>query len=264
VALSMPMSEDHQYLRQSLVPELLNRLAYNTARKQTDIALFETGSVFLTKEKHLTEQPHEQLRLTGAATGNWVNHPWQGENKEVDFFVIKGVLEELFRYLNKQVSFEQAVLSDMHPGRCATISVDGNTIGFIGQVHPTYAKGIDLKATYVFDLNLEYLLKTSPEVEYQQIAKYPSILRAIAFVMDKSVLAGNIKEEIKKIGSPLVQKVEVFDVYTGNHLDSGKKSVAYNIHYQDKEKTLTDTEVDQSMETIISTINNKYGTYVRS
>ncbi|HLR22253.1 MAG TPA: phenylalanine--tRNA ligase subunit beta [Pseudogracilibacillus sp.] len=265
IALSMPMSEDHQYLRQSLIPELLNRLAYNTARKQTDIALFETGSVFLTKEKQLTEQPHEQLRLTGAATGNWVSHPWQGENKEVDFFVIKGVLEELFRYLNKQVSFEQAVLPDMHPGRCATINVDGNTIGFLGQVHPSYAKSIDLKATYIFDLNLEYLLKaSSTEIEYQQIAKYPSILRDIAFVMDESVLAGNIKEEIKMIGSPLVKKVEVFDVYTGDHLDSGKKSVAYNIHYQDKEKTLTDTEVDQSLETIISTINNKYGTYVRS
>src|SRR5699024_11373129 len=78
------------------------------------------------------------------------------ENKEVDFFVIKGVLEELFRYLNKQVSFEQAVLPDMHPGRCATINIDGNTIGFLGQVHPSYAKSIDLKATYIFDLNLEY------------------------------------------------------------------------------------------------------------
>src|SRR5699024_3161176 len=122
IALSMSMSEDHKYLRQSLISALLNRLAYNTARKQTGIAVFETGSVLLTKEKQLTEQPHEQLRLTGAATGNWISHPWQGENKEVDFFVIKGVLEELFRYLNKQVSFEQAVLPDMHPGRCATIN----------------------------------------------------------------------------------------------------------------------------------------------
>src|SRR5699024_4131866 len=119
IALSMPMSEDHQYLRQSLIPELLNRLAYNTARKQTDIALVATGSVFLMKEMPSTEQPHEHHRLTGDAQGNWVSHPWQGENKEVDFFVIKGALEELFRYVNKQVSFEQAVLPDMHPGRCA-------------------------------------------------------------------------------------------------------------------------------------------------
>src|SRR5699024_4456226 len=152
----------------------------------------------LTKEKQLTEQPHEQLRLTGAATGNWISHPCHGENKEVDVFVIKGVLEELFRYLNKQVSFDQVVFPYMHPVLCVTINIDVNTIGFLGQVHPSYAKYIDLKATYIFDLNLEYLLKaSSTEIEYQQIAKYPSILRDIAFVMDESVLAGNIKEEIK-------------------------------------------------------------------
>src|SRR5699024_3578230 len=223
------------------------------------------GLVFLRQEAQLTEQPLEQLRLRGPATGNSVSQIWHGENNEVDFSAIIHALEALFRYLNKQVSFEQADLPDMHPGRCATLHDDGNTIGILCQVHASYANSIDLKATYIFDLNLEYLLKaSSTEIEYQQFAKYPSILRDITFVMDESVLAGNIKEEIKMIGSPLVKKVEVFDVYTGDHLDSGKKSVAYNIHYQDKEKTLTDTEVDQSLETIISTINNKYGTYVRS
>src|SRR5699024_1193751 len=112
---------------------------------------------------------------------------------------------------------------------------------------------------------LEYLLKaSSTEIEYQQIAKYPSILRDIALVMDESVLAGNIKEEIKMIGSQLDKNGEEYDGNTRDDIDSVKNSVAYNIHYQDKEKTLTDTEVDQSLETIISTINNKYGTYVRS
>lgn len=265
VALSMPMSEDHQYLRQSLVPELLNRLAYNTARKQTDIALFETGTVFLTKEKTLTKQPQEQPRLAGAITGNWVDHPWQGANKEVDFYVIKGVMEALFRYLNRSVSFEASRLIDMHPGRCAVMKVDGETIGFLGQVHPTYAKNIDLKETYVFDLNLEYLLKTSTlDLDYQAIAKYPSIMRDIAFVMDQHTLAGEIKDKIESIGAPLVKKVDIFDVYTGEHLDSNKKSIAYNIHYQDPDKTLTDAEVDQSMEAIITTINKAYDTYVRS
>src|SRR5699024_8974149 len=146
-------------------------------------------------EKQLTEQPHEQLRLTGAATGNWISHPWQGENKEVDFFVIKGVLEELFRYLNKQVSFEQAVLPDMHPGRCAPIHIEGNTIGFVGQVHPSYAESIHLKTTYIYDLNLESLIQvSSTEGENQQIAKYPASIRDTAVVMDESVLAGNIKK----------------------------------------------------------------------
>src|SRR5699024_1768748 len=157
------------------IAELLSGLAYSPGRRQTDIALFVPGSAVLRREKQLTHHPPEQLRLAGAATGNCRSQPWQGQHKEVDFFVINGVMEDSFRYLNKQVSFEQAVLPDMHPGRCATINVDGNTIGFLGQVHPSYAKSIDLKATYIFDLNLEYLLKaSSTEIEYQQIAKYPS------------------------------------------------------------------------------------------
>ena len=265
IKLSMPMSEDHQYLRQSLLPELLNRLSYNVARKQTDVALFEAGSIFLTKEEVLIKQPTEQLRLAGAITGNLLNHPWQKEIKPIDFYAVKGVLEALFDYLNRHVTFEQTSLPDMHPGRCATIKVDEDIIGFLGQVHPSYANNIDLKTTFVFDLNLEYLLKTrTTDIQYERIAKYPSIVRDVAFVMDQETLAGDIKEKITVIGAPLVKKVEVFDVYTGNNLDEAKKSVAYNIHFQDVEKTLTDEEVDQSMEEIMSEVNQAFNAYVRS
>src|SRR5699024_11349732 len=92
-SLAMPMSEDHQYLRLSMLSELLNRLSYNVARKQADVALYELGSVFLTEEAKVTKQPKEQSRLAGAITGTWVNHPWQQEVKQVDFYVLKGILE---------------------------------------------------------------------------------------------------------------------------------------------------------------------------
>lgn len=265
VELAMPMSEDHQYLRLSLLPELLARLTYNVARKQNNLAIYEAGSVFLTEEKTLTSQPNEQLRLSGAITGDWMLHPWQGERKQVDFYVVKGIMEGLFRYINRHITFEQATLSEMHPGRCAIMKVDGNTIGFLGQVHPAYAKTHDLKDTYVFDLDLAYLLKTTQiEHRYTPIAKYPSILRDVAFVVEQEVAAGAIKKEIERIGAPLVKRVEAFDVYTGDTIGEHEKSIAFNIHYQDPEKTLTDKEVEENFNKVIEEINNIFDAHVRS
>src|SRR5699024_11063298 len=159
VKLAMPLSEDHEYLRLSILPELLNRLSYNVARKQNDVALYEVGSVFLSKEKKVTQQPKEHMRLAGAITGTWLNHKWQQDVKKVDFYVVKGIVEGLFRYLNVEEIYEQVQIEGMHPGRCATVQVDGEVIGFLGEIHPTLAKEKDLKDTFVFDLNIEKLLK---------------------------------------------------------------------------------------------------------
>ena len=265
ISLSMPMSEDHQYLRLSLLPELLNRLTYNVARKQANVALYEIGSIFLSEEETLTKQPKEHPRLAGAITGTWVDHKWQQEVKPVDFFVVKGIVEGLFRYLNIEQTYEQAVIDDMHPGRCAKILVNGKTVGFLGQIHPNLAKEKDLKETYVFDIDFEYLLQMErPELTYEVIPKYPSILRDVALVVKKDVLAGDLKEEIEKVGAPLVKHVEAFDVYTGENVGEDEKSVAYNIHFQDPEKTLTDEEVDASFKEIVEVLGEKFGASVRS
>ncbi len=265
IALAMPMSEDHHYLRRSLLPELLNRLTYNVARKQKDVALYEVGSVYLTEETALTKQPVEQLRLAAAMTGTWVNHPWQMDVKQTDFYVLKGILEGLFGYINRHVHFTQANIPDMHPGRCANIEVDGKVIGFMGQVHPAYAKERDLKDTFVFELNVAYLLETTHMVHYyESVPKYPSVLRDIAFVVKEDVAAGAIKAEMERVGAPLVKKVEAFDLYRGDNVAEDEKSVAFNVHYQDPEKTLTDKEVDESFQELIQAVNEKFSAYVRS
>lgn len=264
VKLAMPLSADHEYLRLSILPELLNRLSYNLARKQSDLALYEIGSVFLSDEEKLTKQPKEHLRLAGAITGTWVNHKWQEDVQPVDFYVVKGILEGLFRYLNLSESYVAAQLDNMHPGRTATIEVNGETVGFFGQIHPKLAKEKDLKDTYVFDLNLEKLLRIDRgELEYETVPKYPSILRDIAFVVKEDVQAGDIQSEIKALGAPLVKAVEAFDVYRGESIKEDEKSIAFNVHYQDPEKTLTDEEVDESFDKIVEAINEKFSAYVR-
>ncbi|SET43906.1 phenylalanyl-tRNA synthetase beta subunit [Oceanobacillus limi] len=264
VELAMPMSEDHKYLRLSILPELLQSVAYNRARNQSDVAYYEIGSVFLTKEKELTTQPNEQLRLAGALTGKWLEHPWQQEVKPVDFYVIKGIVEGLFDQLQMPVDFDQAIIPDMHPGRCATISMDGEVIGFLGQLHPTLEKEMSLKETYVFDINMEAVIGAYSNVpNYSQIPKYPSISRDVAFIMDDNVKAGDVKEIIESTGTPLVKQVQIFDLYKGDNLPEGKKSVAYNLLYQDPEKTLKDDEVEESFQKIIQTVNDIFDAYVR-
>lgn len=265
VSLAMPMSADHQYLRLSMLPELLNRLSYNVARKQADVALYEVGSIFLSEEEKVTKQPTEHARIAGAITGKWVDHKWQGETKEVDFFVIKGIVEGLFDFVNLDVTYEQAQVEGMHPGRCAIVKADGQTIGFLGQVHPNIAKEKDLKESYVFDLDMQYIVNaTRKELVYTRVPKYPSILRDVALVVDETVAAGDIQAAIKEAGAPLVQSVEAFDLYLGDNLGEGKKSLAFNIHFQDPEKTLTDEEVDASFENIVKQMNERFQAKIRS
>lgn len=265
VRLSKPMSEDHAYLRVSMIPELLGTIGYNRARNQADIAYYEIGSVFLTDEKELTKQPEENVRLAGVVTGNIIDHKWQQEKKEVDFYTVKGLVEQLFNYLRIPVTFKQATIEDMHPGRCATVSIGEEVIGHIGQVHPRVAKDFDCTDTYLFDLNFDGMLAAHKQVEqFTQIPKYPAITRDVAFIVDTDVIAGDMLEAIREAGAPLVTKVEVFDVYEGEHLEADKKSIAYHLHYQDPTKTLKDKDVDVLHKKIVEHVNETFDAFVRS
>lgn len=265
VELSMPMSEDHKYLRLSILPELLQSLAYNRARAESNVAYYEIGSVFVTDEQTITKQPQEKLRLSGALTGKWTSHKWQQEHKVVDFFVVKGILEGLFNYLKLPVEFKQDKLDDLHPGRCATLFVDDRLIGFMGQLHPSLAKQMDLKETYVFDLNLELLLSLYDHtLSYKKIPRYPSVTRDVAFVVDKDIFANDIKQTIQTSGISYVRDIEVFDVYEGENLPEDKKSIAYSIHFQHPDQTLTDEVIDSSFDKIVHLINSKYDASIRA
>lgn len=265
IQLAMPMSEDHKYLRLSILPELLQSLAYNHARNQTDLAYYEFGKVFVSDEAITIKQPDEKLRLAGALTGKWLEQPWQQEKKTVDFYLVKGIMEGLFSHLQIPVTFKQAKLPDMHPGRCATIQIDNEVIGFIGQIHPQLQKNMDLKETYVFDVNIEKVLAAYSNIPtYNDIPKYPSITRDIAFILDEKISAGTVKAKIEENGAPLVKSVQIFDVFQGGNLPEGKKSIAYSLLYQNPEKTLTDDEIEVSYQEIIETINKQFNGYVRS
>ncbi|WP_152654801.1 phenylalanine--tRNA ligase subunit beta [Oceanobacillus sp. CFH 90083] len=265
VGLAMPMSEEHSHLRLSLIPEMLRVVQHNVARTQTDLAYFEIGKVFVSREEKVTKQPIENLHVAGALTGLWHNHPWQQEKQPVDFYVAKGIIEGLFAHLELDVTFVQTKMADMHPGRCAEIRLNNKGIGYVGQIHPLTAKGYDVKETYVFEINLESVFSVHQLIpSFTDIPRYPSVTRDIAFILDMDVPAGNVQEVIKEIGAPLVKEVSIFDVYQGEHMEEGKKSVAYRLLYQDPSRTLKDDEVDASYQAIIEKVNKQFGSYVRS
>jgi phenylalanyl-tRNA synthetase beta chain len=264
IRLAMPMSEDRSILRLSIMPQLLEVLKYNSARQNDSLAVYETGAVFLANGNEVL--PEEQEHLAGAITGLWHSHSWQGEKKAVDFYVLKGILEGLFAKLGltESVTYVQAKVDNMHPGRTAEIHLNGERIGFVGQVHPTMQKELDLKDTYVFELSLKAILEeaTAP-LRYSGIPRFPSITRDIALVVDKETIAGVLQDIIQTAGGKLLKEVTVFDLYEGERMEEGKKSIAYSLKYMDPERTLTDEEVTKVHNKVLEALKEQAGAVLR-
>ncbi len=264
VRLAMPMSEERSELRLSLLPHLLESISYNIARKNENIALYEVGSIFIPNEKG--QLPTEIAHLAAVMTGLSLHHPWQGEKKVVDFFVLKGIVEGLADILGlkNRVTYVAAKRNDMHPGRTANILLDGNVIGYIGQVHPETEKELDINATYVFELSLQALLDANTEeVIYQQVPRFPAMTRDMALVVDKSVNAGAVQRAIMEAGGKLLKEVSIFDVYEGDKVEVGKKSIAFSLRYFDPERTLTDEEVAKAHSKVLEAVEQEFGAALR-
>lgn len=264
VKLAMPMSEERSVLRQSLVPHLLEVLQYNVARQNDTIALYETGTVYLNNNG--SELPTEREHVAGAITGLWHSQLWQGEKKQLDFFVAKGILEGLFEKLGltEQVVYQAATVDGMHPGRTASVSLNGEYIGYVGQVHPTVEQNHDIKATYVFELSLKALLEAAvAPIAYTSIPRFPSITRDIALVVDKGTVAGDIQAIITEAGGKLLKEVSVFDLYEGDRMEEGKKSIAFSLKYFDPAKTLTDEDVTKAHTKVLDAVKEKAGAELR-
>ncbi|WP_449537195.1 phenylalanine--tRNA ligase subunit beta [Ferdinandcohnia sp. Marseille-Q9671] len=265
IRLAMPMSEERSVLRLSLLPHVLEVVGHNLARQIDSVATYEVGSVFL--EDSNRELPEEKEHLAVALTGSWLSPTWQGEKKATDFFVVKGVLEGLFEKLGleKRTTFLQARVEGMHPGRTASVLLDNKEIGFIGQIHPNVQKEYDLTETFVFELSLKDILEADvEEIRYEAIPRFPSMSRDIALVVDKSVAAGDMKQVIIEAGGKLLRDVTIFDLYEGERMEEGKKSVAYSIKYFDPERTLTEEEVTKAHEKVLTAVAEKFDATLRS
>lgn len=242
IDLLMPMSEAHASLRQSLLPHLIEAASYNVARKNKDVKLFEIGNVFFANGEG--ELPDQVEYLSGILTGDYVVNQWQGKKETVDFYLAKGVVDRVSEKLNLEFSYRRADIDGLHPGRTAEILLENKVVGFIGELHPTLAADNDLKRTYVFELNFDALMAVSVGyINYQPIPRFPGMSRDIALEVDQNIPAADLLSTIHAHGGNILKDTLVFDVYQGEHLEKGKKSIAIRLNYLDTEETLTDERV---------------------
>ncbi len=244
IDLLMPMSEAHASLRQSLLPHLIEAASYNVARKNKDVKLFEIGNVFFANGEG--ELPDQVEYLSGILTGDYVVNQWQGKKETVDFYLAKGVVDRVSEKLNLEFSYRRADIDGLHPGRTAEILLENKVVGFIGELHPTLAADNDLKRTYVFELNFDALMAVSVGyINYQPIPRFPGMSRDIALEADQNIPAADLLSTIHAHGGNILKDTLVFDVYQGEHLEKGKKSIAIRLNYLDTEETLTDERVSK-------------------
>ena len=252
-----PITEDRNTLRYTIIPSLYKIYEYNNARGQKDVSLFEIGKGFYKKG----EVYGEDTKLCALMTGKY--SLGLNNTKNVDFYAVKGVVEEVLDYLGYagRYSFiKDNMPKEMHPNQTAYINVNGTNVGIIGKLHPNVTK----EDVYVFEINLDELFqKKVGKMKYKEISKFPSIKKDVAFVVDKNIISKDIEKVIKSAGGSLLTEIEVFDVYTGTNVAENKKSIAYSLTFVDNKKTLTDEEVNSLMEKVMNTVCNKLGAEVR-
>ena len=252
-----PITEDRNTLRYSMIPSLYKVYEYNKAREQKDISIFEIGKGFYKKGEVYGEDTKLCVLMSGKYSTGLNN------NKTVDFYVIKGIAEEVLDYLGYagRYSFmKQEMPKEMHLGQSAMINVNGSNIGMIGKIHPSVTKD----DVYVLEINLDELFtKKVGKMKYKEFSKFPSINKDIALVVDKKSVSKDIEKVIKSAGGSLLTNIEVFDVYTGVGVGIDKKSIAYSLTFSDMKKTLTDEEINELMDKIIDAVSKKCGAELR-
>ena len=256
VKLMDPLTEERSTLRYSMIPSLMKIWEYNRKRNIKDISIFEIGKGFYKKDTY-----GEDSKLCALMYGNY----YFGINrtKKVDFYIIKGIVEEMLDYLGYQNRYSfitKDLPKELHPGVSASISVNNDIVGVIGKVHPSVTK----EDVYVLEINLDKLLaKRVGKMKYKEISKFPGVTKDLAFIVSKDVTAGEIISTIKKAGGKLLKDITVFDVYTGEKVGENQKSIAFSLTFLDINKTLSDEEVMTVFNSIIEKVENTHKAKLR-
>ena len=239
-----PLGEDYSVMRTTSLNGMLTSLATNYNRRNKNVRLYELGNVYLPKALPLTELPEERMQFTLGMYGDG------------DFFSMKGVVEEFFEKvgLHKKETYDpNAGKTYLHPGRQANIIYDGTVVGYLGEVHPDVADnyGIGTRA-YIAVIDMpEIVKKATFDRKYTGIAKFPAVTRDISMVMPKEILVGQVEEVIEKKGGAYLESYALFDIYEGEQIKKGFKSVAYSIVFRAKDKTLEEAEITSAMNKIL-------------
>ena len=254
IYLPSPMSQDKSVIRTSLITSLLNVYEYNKARKVDNINIYEIAKTY---DKNYVEDHKVAILMKGNYIINEVNNV----NIKVDFYLLKGIIENVLKYLGfkNRYDFSKIEVNELHPGVCAEILIDRKQIGIIGKMHPSLYK--DEIYVAEFSMTALYNLTVKP-LKYKEANKYPMVRKDVAFIVSNDITNKELEEEIKKAGGRLLDSIDIFDIY--RDIERGKKSMAYALVFKDENKTLTDEEVMEVFNKIIESVENKFNAKLRN
>ena len=255
-----PISEEFPYMRTTLIPAVIEAAKRNIAQQNKDLWLFETANVYEPKALPLAEVPHERPMACGIMMGKVTEATWNQAQRDTDFYDVKGVVDGLLAKLGlTQYDIQPSSESYYHPGVSAHYTVNGVTIANYGELHPQVVKNFDLSGkVYMFEIDLEAVLSiTVPPFRYQSFSKFPGTSRDLAIVAPVSVTSGDIVALIKEHGGEYLESVSIFDVYEGEHIEAGYRSLAYNLQFRSMEGTLNDEDIDGAIQAIIDALATK-------
>lgn len=262
VALANPISSEMSVMRTSLLPGLVQALAYNVARQQQRVRLFETGQRFIKTDVGLVQDK----MLAGIACGDRWAKEWANERAIVDFYDVKGDVESLLSLSgqSEDFSFELAEHPALHPGKTAALLLKGEQVGIIGALHPQVMADNDLSGEiYLFEVSLQSLLQGILP-SYGKISKFPEVQRDLAIIVDKSVEFSAIRRDVQAIAGEQLSDMTIFDVYDGQGIADGKKSLGLALTLQDRSRTLTEQEVSKCLNEVVALLEQKFDATLRN
>ncbi len=259
IKLLQPLSDERNTLRNSLIPSMINIIEYNLYRNNKDLFLYEVG-----KSYYIENEYKEENKLCIGITGKYLSNDWKYSTISADFYLLKGIVESLLDYLglnNRYKFINENIPKEFHPGKTASIYIDNLNVGYIGAINPVLYN----EEIYIVELSIDKLFDFKiRNIKYKEITKYPSIVKDLSFILDKHINSIDVVNTIKKSNSKVIEKVEVFDLYSGEKIDSNKVSIGFKITFIDNTKTLTDSEVNIHFNKIIEDVLNTYeGTILR-
>lgn len=252
--LPNPMSVDKSVIRTTLIPSLINVYNYNKSRKIDDVMIYEISKTY-------DKDYNEESKIAILMKGSYLINEWQGIKIPVDFYLLKGIVENVLDYLGfkNRYSFSKSDIPNMHPGMSASIMLDRKQIGILGRVHPS-----DMKDdVYVCEISLNALMTDVKPLKFKAASKYPEIKKDLAFIVDKDIDSYTVSNVIKKAGGRLLNDIYVFDVYTGDKIDSSKKSLAYSLTFSSNDRTLSEEEIMKVFNNIIKKCEKEIGAELR-
>ncbi|WP_180130706.1 MULTISPECIES: phenylalanine--tRNA ligase subunit beta [unclassified Acinetobacter] len=263
LALANPISSDLAVMRSTLLSSLIPCVQYNVNRQQNRVRFYELGLRFDYQGANSIHDLKQIPTFALVATGSRTTESWHGKAQPMDFFDFKGDVEEILNSARLNVEYVRSERTWLHPGQSAEILVNGQSIGYFGRLHPSLEDELDLATTWVAELDQSAVLQTYVS-NFTELSRFPSVRRDIALLISDKINVSEIQQLIEKTGGELLDAVWLFDVYTGQGVEEGKRSLAFAIQWQHPTRTLEDAEIKTGMDNILQVLENTYQATLRA